>query len=238
MNTYEKLITSIPTIEEKIAYTFKDKKLLLLAFIHRSFINENRAKALEHNERLEFLGDSVLGLLMAEFLYRQLPTTSEGDLSNLRSRLVEAPSCMNYLLSLHVEEHILLGKGERLSDGRGRSSILADLFEAIVGAIFLDGGIESVSSFLFKRCRKEIDEILKTPTKNWKALLQDFSQKKYKESPAYKVIEETGPDHRKHFLVAVYIQKEEKGRGEGISKKQAEQLAAEMALKSIENGVS
>jgi ribonuclease-3 len=200
--------------------------------VHRSFINENRQVA-QHNERLEFLGDSILGLLVAEYLYRNLPDTPEGDLSYLRSRLVEASSCVAYIQKINIEKHILLGKGERMNDGRGRESILADLFEAIIGAIFIDGGIEAAKGFLFNNFSEEIQAILKTPLRNWKAILQDYCQKKYQHPPSYRVIEESGPDHSKIFTIAVMINDQEIGRGTGASKKEAQQASAADALERI-----
>src|ERR1700722_11913608 len=156
MKEFENLIKQASEIEIKMGYAFKDRSLLALAFTHRSFVNENK-EVNEHNERLEFLGDSILGLLIAEYLYRYLPSTPEGELSYLRSRLVEASSCVLYVQIFEVEKFILLGKGERMNDGRGRESILADLFEALIGAIYLDGGIEAARRFLFKNFSKEID---------------------------------------------------------------------------------
>lgn len=229
MNQIELLIQNAPTIECKLGYHFKDRSLLVLAFIHRSFINENK-DVREHNERLEFLGDSVLGLLIADYLYRYLPSTPEGQLSYLRSRLVEACSCVNYVQSLEIANYVLLGKGERMNDGRGRDSILADLFEAIIGAIYLDGGIEAARQFVFKNFANEIESTLKTPLRNWKALLQDYCQKKFQQTPIYQVLQESGPDHSKLFKISVLIQDYELGRGEGASKKEAQQAAASDAL--------
>jgi len=220
-------------IESKLGYTFNDKRLLVLALVHRSFVNENRDIIDEHNERLEFLGDSVLGLIISEYLYRYLPDTPEGELSYLRSRLVEASSCVNYVGQLGIEDYVLLGKGEQLNDGRGRESILADLFEAIVGAIFLDGGIEPTKRFIFQNFSIQINEIMKQPDHNWKALLQDYSQKNYQEPPHYVVIDESGPDHSKTFVISVQIRGNELGRGAGSSKKEAQQAAAEEALRNI-----
>lgn len=235
MNPLEHLLHKSAEIEAKLGYTFKDKNLLSLSFIHRSFINENRSLVEEHNERLEFLGDSILGMLIAEYLYKYLPSTPEGELSYLRSRLVEASSCLIYIQKLHVDSYLLLGKGERLNDGRGRESILADLFEGIIGAIYLDGGLEVVRRFLFKNFSKEIEEILKTPIRNWKAQLQDYAQKKYQQPPTYVVLKESGPDHSKIFEISVWINNIEIGRGEGSSKKEAQQDAAANALKKILN---
>lgn len=233
MNPLDQLMQKASEIEAKLGYTFKDKSLLSLAFIHRSFINENRAVIEEHNERLEFLGDSILGMLIAEYLYKYLPSTPEGELSYLRSRLVEASSCLIYIQKLHVDPYLLLGKGEKLNDGRGRESILADLFEGIIGAIYLDGGLEAVRRFLFKNFSKDIEEILKTPLCNWKAQLQDYAQKKYQQPPTYKVLKESGPDHSKTFEISVWINNKEIGCGTGSSKKEAQQAAAADALKNI-----
>lgn len=234
MNTIENIIKNSSLIELKLDYKFKDPTILALAFIHRSYINENRT-VYQHNERLEFLGDSILGLLIAEHLYRVLPNTPEGDLSYLRSRLVEASSCVAYVLKLDVASYLLLGKGERMNDGRGRDTILADLFEAIIGAIYLDGGLEEARNFVFKNFSKEIENILKTPLKNWKAILQDYCQKKFQKPPIYKVVSEVGPDHSKQFKVTVSIEETELGHGEGSSKKEAQQASAADALSKIKS---
>jgi len=234
MNALEDLFHHASEIEKKIHYTFQKKSYLALAFVHRSFVNENRG-VIEHNERLEFLGDSVLGLIIADYLYRYLPTTPEGELSYLRSRLVEAGSCVAYAQMLNIEEYQLLGKGERMNDGRGRESILADLFEAIIGAIYLDGGLEAARTFIFHHFSSAIRSILKTPLTNWKAKLQDYCQKRYHQTPIYKVISERGPDHKKTFSISVIINAVEMGHGEGSSKKEAQQAAAQNALEKIKN---
>lgn len=233
MNTIDFLQQEIPTIEDKIKYKFNDQSLLLLAFVHRSYINEHR-EIHHHNERLEFLGDSVLGLLTAEYLYRNFPDYPEGDLSYLRSRLVEASSCVSFVHKIDIGKYILLGKGERMNDGRGRESILADLFEAIMGAIYLDGGLEATRRFLFDNFMEEIQTTLKTPLSNWKAILQDYCQKKYQQPPQYQVLEESGPDHSKNFVIAVIVADKEYGRGNGASKKEAQQSAAANAVARIE----
>lgn len=232
MYQIEDLQKHISDIEKKLGYAFQDSSLLVLAFIHRSYINENRTVT-EHNERLEFLGDAVLGILISDYLYRHLPSTSEGELSYLRSRLVEAVSCVQYVQTLKISSHILLGKGERMNDGRGRDSILADLFEAVMGAIYLDGGLEAAKDFLFNNFTSQIEETLKTPLRNWKALLQDYCQKQYQQTPFYQVIEATGPDHSKIFEISVLINEQELGRGRGASKKEAQQAAAADALSHL-----
>ena len=233
LNPIEELVARIPAVEEKIKYTFKDKQLLILAFVHRSFFNEYRDLVQQHNERLEFLGDSVLGLMISEYLYAQLPLESEGCLSHLRSHIVEAGSCAEMLYQLGIAPYVLLGRGERMNGGRGRETILADLFEALIGAIYLDSGIEPVKQFFFFHFSGKIQEYLKQPLRNWKAELQDYSQKKHQKPPAYKILKESGPDHSKMFHVIAYINESETGMGVGSSKKEAEQAAAENALKKL-----
>lgn len=234
MTELSELLDDIEGIEAKLGYTFKDKNLLALAFIHRSFVNENRDTVQTHNERLEFLGDSVLGLLIADFLYRYLPNTPEGELSHRRASLVEGSSCVDYVQKLDVEQHLLLGKGERRNDGRGRDSILSDLFEALIGAIFLDGGIEQARAFLFGKFSEHIESSLRQPLRNWKTDLQGYAQKTFHQPPIYRVVAESGPDHSKLFEVVVEINEEELGRGSGPSKKEAQQAAAQDAWERIE----
>lgn len=234
MNSLQYLLSQIPAIESKLGYTFKDSSFLKLAFIHCSFVNESRENV-QHNERLEFLGDSILNMLISSYLYLTLPSQPEGELSFLRSRLVSADSCYHYIQILSVESFLLLGKGERLNEGRGRESILANLFEAIIGAIYLDGGIEAAQRFLFTHFTKHFEQILKTPLHNWKALLQDYCQKKFQQAPYYQVIEESGPDHSKQFEIAVLILQREVGRGRGASKKEAQQAAAAAAYSHFES---
>ncbi len=232
-NLVEELRAKIPEIEEMLRYTFEQKDLLVLAFVHRSFYNENRDIVAHHNERLEFLGDSVLGLLVSDYLYTHLPDQPEGHLSNLRSRIVEAGSCVGMVNALGVAPFVLLGKGERLNDGRGRDTILADLFEALIGAIYLDGGLASAREFLFNHFEEKVQQSFKVPVYNWKAELQDYSQKKHQKPPVYKVLSETGPDHSKVFEIAACIDDVPLGHGSGSSKKEAEQAAAEDALKKL-----
>ncbi len=230
MNPIERLKNNLDMIEEKLGYVFENKELLVQSFIHRSIVNEFREKTLEHNERLEFLGDSVLGLVVADYLYHRLPAHPEGQLSQLRSRLVDAGSCAQYLQKLVLGEHILLGKGEAMTEGRTKPSILADVFEALLGAIYLDGGLGTVKSFLLFHFEPEFEGAIGSPPRNYKAELQDFSQKKFQKTPVYKVVNETGPDHSKIFHVIVLVGEKEVGIGIGASKKEAEQRAAFDAL--------
>lgn len=229
MGTFNQLIQNFAEIDGKLGYCFRDPSLLALAFVHRSYVNEHKEIS-KHNERLEFLGDSVLGLVVADYLYESFPDRPEGDLSNLRSRLVNSLTCMNFILKLDVSHHLLLGKGEKLSDGRGRESILGDLFEAIVGAIYLDGGLDAVRRFFFRHFSEEVNKIIEKPLSNWKALFQDYCQRTFQKIPKYHVLSEHGPDHSKIFTVRVTINDEEMGCGQGGSKKDAQQAAAENAL--------
>ncbi len=233
MNPIEELLAEAPVIEEKLHYCFLNKQQLVLAFVHRSFFNEHRDLVEQHNERLEFLGDSVLGLIISDYLYAKLPTEPEGYLSHLRSHIVDAGSCALLLGKLDVARYVLLGRGERMNDGRGRETILADLFEALIGAIYLDGGMDAAKHFFFSHFSREIEEHLEKPLRNWKADLQDYSQKKYQKPPIYKITKESGPDHSKIFHVSAWIDELEIGSGTGSSKKEAEQAAAEDALRKL-----
>jgi ribonuclease-3 len=233
MHSIEDLKAKAPDIEERLNYTFTDKRLLVLSFIHRSFFNEHRDQLEQHNERLEFLGDSVLGLIISDYLYKHLPSEPEGQLSHLRSHIVEAGSCAELLSKLEISQFVLLGKGERMNDGRGRETILADLFEALIGAIYLDGGIEAAKHFFLSHFSDKLAEHLKKPLRNWKAELQDYSQKKHQKPPTYKILKETGPDHSKIFHVTAKIDENDVGEGMGSSKKEAEQAAAEDAMKKL-----
>lgn len=228
---------SLEAVEAKIGYRFHDRKWLKLALVHRSFWNEHKNEVEGHNERLEFLGDAVLGLIVSEHLFRLHPDISEGILSDYRAQLVGASPCALYLRKLDLQESLLLGRGEeRRAPSKGRETILADFFEAIVGAIYLDGGIEKVKSFFFSHFREEIDSKLERPLRNWKAELQDFVQKQYRVPPRYEVVEERGPAHARTFTVALFVQEEKWAQGEGESKKEAETAAARAALERLSGG--
>lgn len=220
-------------IEEKLGYRFHDKNLLLLAFVHRSFINENRHLVENHNERLELLGDCVLNLIVSDYLYRKLPKHSEGHLSLVRSHIVEAKCCSDFALKLDVKEFILLGKGEQMNAGKGRETIHADFFEAVIGAIYLDGGLDAAREFFLLHFQEEMQEFLEKPLRNSKAMLQDYAQKKYQKPPVYKVLSEEGPEHNKVFFICAYVEEKEVGQGKGCSKKEAEQAAADDALNRL-----
>ncbi|MCH9610193.1 MAG: Ribonuclease 3 [Chlamydiales bacterium] len=221
-------------IEKKIGYSFQDSALLELAFTHRSFWNEHQNSCLGHNERLEFLGDSILGLLVAEYLYTSLPDASEGSCSKIRAQLVAASACAEHVKALEIDSYLRLGKGEQFNQGKGRDSILADLFEALLGAIYLDGGYQVARSFFFDNFLEAIQSQQAAPERNWKADLQDYTQKHFQLTPAYEVLEEFGPSHKKEFRVAVLMGNEKIGEGCGLSKKEAQKEAAKAALLEIE----
>jgi ribonuclease III len=234
MNPLEELKSKVEEIEEKLGYVFENKDILINSLIHRSYVNEHREGILSHNERLEFLGDSVLGLVVADYLYHRLPTYSEGALSQLRSKLVEATTCAKYLQKLGLQDYILLGRGEKMTEGRNKISILADAFEAVVGAVYLDAGLSVTKSFLLCHFEEEANEAIGSPPRNFKAELQDYSQKRFQKVPVYKISGESGPDHSKLFHVIAYVDEREAGMGIGASKKEAEQRAAFDALSKLE----
>jgi ribonuclease-3 len=182
------------------------------------------------------LGDSVLGLIVSDFLYQSLPEEAEGELSHLRAFLVGAECCAEYMQMLEVGQWVLLGRGEQMNEGRGRETIHADLLEAIIGAIYVDGGLEAAKAFFLLHFSERLQRAMKSPQRNWKAELQDYSQKRTQQPPIYRVTGEEGPDHNKCFSVEVLVADRVVGSGKGSSKKQAEQEAAQAALKELMGG--
>lgn len=229
---FHELSSVLPQIEQALQYGFHQKKWILEAFTHRSYLNEAKETlSLECNERLEFLGDSLLHVLVSRFLFEQFPQLQEGDLSRLRSQIVDAQTCSKWLEKLEVSAFLLVGKGQRLS---GRiTSLEADLFEAILGAIFLDGGWPAIERFFHQHCKMEVLEICEKPQRNYKAELQDLLQKKAQITPHYGILHEVGPDHTKAFEVGVFAKETLLGKGIGSSKKQAQQDAARAALEKL-----
>ena len=210
---------------------FKSQKLLEQAFIHRSFINENPRSGLEHNERLEFLGDAVLELVVTEFLYTKYPHHNEGDLTSYRSALVNAVTLGSVADSLSFNDMLKLSKGEAKDVSRARSSILADAYEAFVGAIYLDQGYDVVKTFISQTLLGKTDEIIKKGLyKDAKSFVQEKSQEVYGVTPAYRVIHEEGPDHDKIFRVGIYFGDDLIAEGQGKSKQEAETSSARAAI--------
>jgi len=217
--------------EDRAGAVFKDKGLLKQAFTHRSYINENRDSKLEHNERLEFLGDAVLELVITDFLYRRLKDSSEGELTSLRSVLVNADTCSLVAQALGANDFLLLSKGEAKDTGRARQYILANTLEAIIGALYLDQGYETAKNFILAHVAPRIDDILnKGDWTDAKSLFQEKAQERVGLTPVYKTVRESGPDHDKRFTVNVSVGGELYGEGEGQSKQDAEQEAARHAL--------
>ena len=219
--------------EQKAGGHFKDKALLRQAFTHRSYINENRDQKLEHNERLEFLGDAVLELVVTDFLYHEFPDMDEGELTSLRAALVNADTCASVAAGLGVNDFLLLSKGEARDSGRARQFILANAFEAVIGALYVDQGYEAAKDFISKHVIPLADGFVKKGT--WmddKSLFQSRAQEFLGITPAYKTIRESGPDHDKKFTVGVYIGNALIAEGSGLSKQDAEQEAARSALKA------
>lgn len=217
--------------EKKTNIVFKDKKLLEQAFIHRSYINESNGAKLSHNERLEFLGDAVLELVVTDYLYNKYTDRDEGELTAYRSALVNAVIIGEVALSLGMNDYLLLSKGEAKDIGKARSYILANTYEAYVGACYLDQGYDVVRDFIAGSLFGKIDMIVKQ--KLWrdaKSLVQEKSQEYLNITPSYKVVSEVGPDHDKHFTVGIFFGEDKIAEGKGHSKQEAEQSAARRAL--------
>lgn len=217
--------------ESRINVTFLDKKLLMQAFTHRSYINEHRGGGMEHNERLEFLGDAVLELSITDFLYKKYPEENEGELTSYRAALVNANTIGDAAKKLGMDEFLLLSKGEAKDQGKGRQYILANTFEAVIGALYLDQGYAAADEFIRTTLFPRADEIVaKGLWKDAKSYFQEMSQEHVGITPTYKVLRESGPDHDKKFTIGVYLGKELVVEGEGQSKQEAEQHAATLAL--------
>lgn len=217
--------------ENSIGIPFKNKELLKQAFTHRSYLNEHKDSELVHNERLEFLGDAVLELIITEHLYSKYPDESEGDLTSYRSALVNAVTLSDAAAKIGMNEYLLLSKGESKDMGRARQIILANTIEALIGAIFLDGGYDMAKFFIAKNVFILIEKIVEEKT--WldaKSKFQEQAQDREEKTPQYKTIKEEGPDHDKQFTVGVYLENAKIAEGEGKSKQEAEQVAAKNAL--------
>jgi len=219
---------------KKINVEFSDKDLLRQVFVHRSFLNENPGFTLDHNERLEFLGDAVLELIVTENLYKNLPNP-EGELTNLRSALVRGQTLSDVANTLGLNEYLYLSKGESKSEGKARQLILANAFEALIGAIYLDQGYNAAKDFIEKNIITRLNKVIEQKTYlDPKSHLQEIAQAKMSITPTYKVLSETGPDHSKNFIVGCFLKDENIGEGSGHSKQTAESSAAANALTTFE----
>lgn len=216
-----------------LPYKFNNKELLSRALTHRSYLNEHQEENLKSNERLEYLGDAVLELIVSEFLYTKYIHSEEGKLTSLRARLVQTKTLNLAAQKLNLGDYLKLSKGEEHSGGKTNPSILADTFEAVIGAIYQDSGYKSAKEFTMKYLLEPAEKLFsdKLP-KNYKSKLQETIQAEGKPNPEYQVISTSGPDHRKNFQVAVFSNKKQLAKGKGKSKQQAEQNAAKNALKA------
>lgn len=217
-------------LESNIGIKFKNKDLLLQALTHRSYLNENSKWHLDHNERLEFLGDAVLELVVTDFLYNNYPNP-EGEMTNWRAALVNANILAQISNEFKLNDFVLLSRGEARDTGRARQYILANAIEALIGAIYLDQGYESSRQFIARFVLKELPMIIeKRLYRDPKSLFQEYAQEHVGITPTYEVIEEWGPDHARNFKIGVFLEKEMVGSGQGPSKQEAQQQAAKDAL--------
>lgn len=221
------------TIEEKIGYRFRDPELLRQALTHSSYANERGWGRLGCNERLEFLGDSILGYFTAEYLYRGYPDKPEGEMTKLRAELVCETSLAKVAEALELGKALLLGRGEELGGGRGRPSITADAVEALLAAVYLDGGAEEARRFVYTFILSNAPRAAREGSHDFKTLLQELVQRDGAESPLYRMTGESGPDHCKVFSAEVLVDGRALGEGSGRSKKEAEQNAARDALEKL-----
>ncbi len=221
-------------LEEKLGYEFKNKELLTHALTHSSYANENRGKGIYSNERLEYLGDAVLELISARYIYDLKPAMPEGKMTRLRSELVCEQSLYAVAKDLSLGKYLLMGKGEDKNGGRERQSILADATEAVLAAMYLDGGFEVADAFV-RRMLLNPESIKEKGTEDYKTELQELVQRSPNSHISYELIDEYGPDHEKTFVFKVSLNGDQIGEGKGHTKKEAEQASAREALKKLKN---
>ena len=236
----EKAIHSQPSnklnkLEEEVGHKFRNRLLLQTALVHASFLNESAGEVKEDNERLEFVGDAILEFIVSEHFYKKYPGESEGALTVRRSSVVGRKQCAVMARRLRLEDFVLVGKGERSQAGGMKQSILANAFEAIIAALYLDGGMRAARRFVLKMLSESSPEETMAD-ENYKARLQVLCQKEGKGLPSYRVVSSEGPEHAKTFEVEVFVNGVALGRGKGATKKEAQQKAAQQALEDIEKG--
>ncbi|MDP3982363.1 MAG: ribonuclease III [bacterium] len=218
-------------LEENLQVSFIQKDLLVQGFVHRSYLNENPAIPVSHNERLEFLGDAVLELVVTEYLYKHYPDKTEGELTSWRAALVNTKMLSSLARDLGFNDYLLLSKGEQKEEGRAREFILADTFEAFTGALYLDQGLQVCKDMMVRTLLPCLSDIIDQKLfQDAKSRLQELAQERLSVTPTYKVIQETGPDHAKRFQVGAYLNGDMIAEGEGFSKQEAEEEAAKRAL--------
>lgn len=227
-------LSSLKNFQRLIHYRFRNNNLLNQALTHRSYAYEHSKIRMADNERLEFLGDAILGLAISDYIYKHFPNYQEGDMTQLKSTLVSRTALENIARRIEIGKPLLLGKGEVLSGGSEQPSNLVGAFEAVIGAIYLDSGFKKACEFIGSQFKNELKSALEDGAKkDYKSILQEYTLKTYKLTPSYKVVSEAGPEHKKHFEVAVCFGNEIRGRGKGKNKKSAEQNAAYGALFKI-----
>jgi ribonuclease-3 len=219
-------------LQNNLCYYFKEIGILKESLTHRSFVNENLNPKGRDNERLEFLGDAVLNLVLSDLLIQKFPKLLEGPLSKIRAGQVNEKNLAHLAEGLDLGDYLLIGKGEEQTGGRRKPSLLADALEAILGAVYLDGGYEAARSVIDRLFRARLDQ-MQTLSLDFKTLLQEFCQAQMKTTPVYRVIKEEGPDHRKTFFVEVSVQGTIISNGQGGTKKEAQQRAAEKAFQAL-----
>lgn len=218
-------------LQKTLGYTFKEPQLLRDALTHSSYANEHKHMGIKYNERLEFLGDSVLSLMVSEHIYEQYEKCPEGDLTKIRAAVVCEQSLYQCAKEIHLGDYLYLGRGEEMTRGRERTSILADAFEAVIAAIYLDSGFESVKNIVLPRLLPAIAKAVKGQfNRDYKTMLQEIIQQNKEEVLKYVLVGEEGPDHDKRFFVEVHLNSNVIGHGQGHSKKEAEQMAAKQAM--------
>lgn len=228
-------IENLKKLESVIGYTFKDKYRLLLAITHSSFANEKKNEGLASNERLEFLGDAVLNIVISRYIYENRPNLPEGEMTKTRASIVCESSLMKCASKIMLGNFILLGKGEENTGGRTRTSILSDAFEALIGAIFLDGSMKEAGDFVFNTMKEMFYDVdCNEVFVDYKTQFQEIIQKKSEERISYQILDETGPDHDKMFVAQLSVGNRILGSGSGRSKKEAEQNAAKAAISELQ----
>ncbi|UJL47908.1 ribonuclease III [Virgibacillus sp. NKC19-16] len=221
---------NVTELEKQLDITFSDKNLLRQAFTHSSYVNEHRGESFSDNERLEFLGDAVLELGISQYLYRENKNMPEGEMTKLRASIVCEPSLVNFARDLQFGDYILLGKGEEQTGGRDRPALLADVFEAFLGALYLEHGFDKVLAFIEEHVIPKITTGAFSHAMDYKSQLQELVQQYKNQTIEYKIVEEKGPSHDKEFVIQVIIKGDIAGSGVGRTKKEAEQRAAKAAL--------
>ena len=225
--------TLLKELQQKIDYQFKDENLLFTALTHSSYANEHKLHKIHHNERLEFLGDAVLEVVSSDFLFKNFPDMAEGQMSKKRASLVCEPTLAYCARQIGLGKYLMLGKGEDMGGGRNRDSILSDALEAVIGSIYLDGGIENASRFIMANVLNDIEH--KAMFQDSKTILQEILQKDHKDPISYEVVDTTGPEHNRMFEMQVKLGDKVIGRGSGRTKQAAGQEAAYHAILALKN---